>query len=99
MIHYTFSDSRGYVWFGTHNGLASWDGFRFKIFKHDRRDSTSISCNIVKFMLEDPDGSIWVGTVGGGLCQFDPVSNQFRRFAPLVISLQTMLVKVTNFSK
>ena len=28
-------DQSGFMWFGTTNGLARYDGYSFKVFKHD----------------------------------------------------------------
>src|SRR5882672_2259710 len=34
-----FKDHRGFLWFGTMSGLNRWDGYTFKIFRNDLRDS------------------------------------------------------------
>ena len=67
-----FQDSRGYLWIGTQDGLNRYDGYTFKIFKHDPDDPDSISHNSILAISEDADGSLWVGTWGGGLNRYDP---------------------------
>ena len=38
-----FQDSRGYLWFGTQDGLNRYDGYSFKVYKHDPDDPKSLS--------------------------------------------------------
>jgi ligand-binding sensor domain-containing protein/signal transduction histidine kinase len=58
-------DHKGFLWFGTYDGLNRYDGFQFKIFKHDPNDSSSLSHNVVKVIYEDHLGLLWLGTEGG----------------------------------
>ncbi|MBC7000373.1 two-component regulator propeller domain-containing protein [Cytophaga sp. FL35] len=57
-------DSRGFLWFGTQNGLNRFDGYRFKQFKHIPNDSTTIVDNRI-FSMAATKGKLWVGTVSG----------------------------------
>ena len=57
-------DSKGFLWFGTQNGLNRFDGYRFKIFKHTPNDSTTIIGDKI-FSLVSSDDQLWVGTVTG----------------------------------
>jgi len=75
-----FQDSKGYLWIGTQDGLNRYDGFSFKIFKHDPELPDSISYNSVIAIAEDKDGTLWFGTWGGGLNRFDPDSETFVRY-------------------
>src|SRR5512133_2452295 len=75
-----FQDSRGYLWIGTQDGLNRYDGYSFKIYKHDPDDPTSISHNSILKITEDQKGDLWIGTWGGGLNRYDPVTEQFIRF-------------------
>ena len=34
-----FQDSRGFMWFGTEDGLNKYDGYNFKIYKNDPQKS------------------------------------------------------------
>ena len=52
-----FQDSRGYLWIGTQDGLNRYDGYSFKIYKHDPDDPTSLSHNSILEIAEDQDGS------------------------------------------
>ena len=63
-----FRDSRGFLWFGTRDGLSRFDGVRFTSYgARDGLPSTTIN-----HMVETRSGVYWVGTNGGGLCRFDP---------------------------
>jgi diguanylate cyclase (GGDEF)-like protein len=55
----------GYIWLGTEEGLARFDGVRFAVF--DRRRTPGFSDNYVSALLEDRSGSLWIGTRQGGL--------------------------------
>lgn len=55
-------DSRGFVWIGTENGLARFDGHHFKYFKHDEKDSTSIPSNYVNLTSLDKHDRLWIAT-------------------------------------
>jgi hypothetical protein len=60
-------DSQGFMWFGTFDGLNRFNGYEFKIFRHDPFDISSMSANIILAIHEDHAGSLWIGTSGGGL--------------------------------
>jgi signal transduction histidine kinase/ligand-binding sensor domain-containing protein/CheY-like chemotaxis protein len=73
-------DSRGFMWFGTHDGLNRYDGYNFVVYRNDPDDRNSLSGGIVYGLFEDSSGSLWVGTETGGLNKFDPVSETFTRY-------------------
>ena len=77
-----FQDSRGYLWIGTQDGLNRYDGYGFKIYKHDPDDPNSLSHNSILSMGEDKNGSLWVGTWGGGLNRYDPATETFTPYLP-----------------
>ena len=73
-------DSKGFMWFGTRNGLNRYDGYNFKIYKNTLEDSTSLSNNYINTIFEDAKGIVWVGTLGGGLSKFDRKKEQFTNY-------------------
>jgi signal transduction histidine kinase/CheY-like chemotaxis protein/ligand-binding sensor domain-containing protein len=73
-------DSRGFMWFGTRDGLNKYDGYKFTVYKNDAKDSNSISNNFVSGIVEDANGFIWIATRGGGLNRYDKEKDQFTRF-------------------
>jgi two-component sensor histidine kinase/ligand-binding sensor domain-containing protein len=74
-----FQDSRGFLWFGTDDGLNKYDGYQFVIYRNVPSDSLSISDNSIKSITEDNEGNIWIAT-NLGLNKFDQKSNQFIHF-------------------
>jgi len=55
----------GYLWLATQEGLARFDGVRFKVF--NAQNTGQLRHNDVWTLLEDLDGALWIGTRGGGL--------------------------------
>lgn len=79
-VNVIFQDSRGYMWFGTYDGLSRFDGYQFVNFKNDPGDPDSISNNIVVSIVEDQQGFLWIGTAQNGVSRFDPTNGKFKRF-------------------
>jgi len=73
-------DSRGFIWIGTEDGLNRYDGYNFKIFRNDVKDTTTIANNYIQDIAEDKNGNIWVATAGGGLNKLDRKTNRFHRY-------------------
>lgn len=55
----------GYVWLGTQEGLARFDGVRFTLY--NSRNTEEISNNWIMALAESADGTLWAGTFGGGV--------------------------------
>jgi len=70
-------DRRGFMWFGTWDGLNRYDGYKMSVYRNDPNDSSSLSDNHILQLLEDSDGNIWVATADGGLNRFDRNRDRF----------------------
>jgi signal transduction histidine kinase/ligand-binding sensor domain-containing protein/DNA-binding response OmpR family regulator len=69
---YSFlKDRRGFVWFGTVDGLNRYDGYHIEIYNTKKNDPNSLSNNTVRCLVEDELGRIWIGT-DDGLNMYDP---------------------------
>ena len=53
----------GYIWIGTHNGVARYDGVRFRVF--NRSNTPELPANDARTFCETSDGKLWIGTIGG----------------------------------
>jgi len=69
-------DSKGFMWFGTYDGLHRFDGYKVKVYKSEIGDPYSLCNNTVRFIFEDRSGILWIGT-DGGLNQFDRETERF----------------------
>jgi signal transduction histidine kinase/ligand-binding sensor domain-containing protein len=57
----------GYLWIGTWNGLARFDGVHMKVFNAANTPNFNPS---ITFIHEDRELRLWIGTDGGGLFQY-----------------------------
>jgi signal transduction histidine kinase/ligand-binding sensor domain-containing protein/DNA-binding response OmpR family regulator len=72
-------DQKGFMWFGTKDGLNRYDGYSFVVYQNDPFDSSTISENYITALYEDSRGYIWVGTLKGGLNCFKRDTETFIR--------------------
>jgi signal transduction histidine kinase/DNA-binding response OmpR family regulator/ligand-binding sensor domain-containing protein len=75
-------DRDGYVWIGTANGLARFDGYGCRNFYHSPDDPHSLSSNAVTSLMVDSKGRLWVGTFETGLSLYDASRDRFLNFPP-----------------
>jgi ligand-binding sensor domain-containing protein/signal transduction histidine kinase len=73
-------DSRGFLWIGTEDGLNRFDGYSFRIYRHDPEEPYGLSNSHISSLYEDPSGALWVGTYGGGLNRLDRETGQFTHY-------------------
>lgn len=58
----------GYLWIGTNEGLARFDGHSFTLFT--RESTPELRESSVFCLLVGHDGALWIGTEGGGLVRY-----------------------------
>lgn len=73
-------DSRGFMWFGTRDGLNRYDGYKFTLYRNKEADNSSISGNFISAIAEDKEGNIWVATGKNGLNCFNLSTEKFTRY-------------------
>jgi signal transduction histidine kinase/CheY-like chemotaxis protein/streptogramin lyase len=73
-------DRAGYLWVGTSDGLARFDGVGFRVWQHDPTDPASLPGNLVQTLHIDAEDRVWVGTESGGLSRLDPARDGFRHY-------------------
>ncbi|MCK4992068.1 MAG: hypothetical protein KAS29_16325, partial [Bacteroidales bacterium] len=79
IIEEVFQDEKGFMWFGTYDGLARFDGYSVKYYKYNHLDKNSISNDVITTMVQDDEGILWIGT-HMGLNSYDPSTEKFTRY-------------------
>ena len=74
-------DSKGFMWFGTQDGLNRYDGYNFKIFKNIPDDPQSLTNNFIFSIYEDFSNNLFIETQGGTYQQYDPLSESFKEIS------------------
>lgn len=72
-------ESKGYMWFGTLNGLNRYDGIHFTNYEMIPGDSSSLLGNRIYQICEDTDGSLWIAT-DRGLNRYNRNTDKFIRY-------------------
>lgn len=72
------SDSKGFLWMTTENGLSRFDGMQFKNYQHNNTDSNSLQVNNVWDLAIDKQDRIYV-TYKSGISVLDPAEGKFTR--------------------
>lgn len=57
----------GYLWVGTQEGLARFDGLNFAVF--DKENTPAFKSNDIRFLVEDRAGRLWISTSYGLVCR------------------------------
>ncbi|SEN32695.1 Signal transduction histidine kinase [bacterium A37T11] len=84
-------DHRGFLWFGTKDGLNRFDGYSFKTYRLDPDNSGELNSNFIRALLEDDTGQIWAGT-DQGIYLFNPQNEKFRLFRATITG-ETLAIK------
>ena len=70
-VYKIVEDHKGYIWIGTRDGLARYDGTGFRVWRHDAGDADSLAGNEVQAVYVDRDNRIWCGG-DNGISMLDP---------------------------
>lgn len=79
-IHCILPDSHGYLWFGTSDGLARFDGYGFANFGM----AEGLPGPEAQALIEASDGTYWVAT-NHGLAHWDPAREPKSRRTPATL--------------
>ena len=90
-------DHAGFLWVGTQDGLNRFDGYNFRVFRHEADNSSSMPSNWVSSLFCSSRGEILVGSLIGASV-LDPNTYTFK---PLDLGLdsQSMDIEVSTFSE
>jgi ligand-binding sensor domain-containing protein len=70
-------DRKGFMWFGTNDGLNKYDGYKFTVYRYNPKDTFSLPDNMVSGLAEDENENIWVATRNKGLFLFHKKTERF----------------------
>ncbi|MFK7847107.1 MAG: two-component regulator propeller domain-containing protein [Rhodothermales bacterium] len=76
-VYSVFQDRRGFMWFGTQEGLNRYDGHEIKTYRHELDNPGSIDHNWITYINEDREGTMWVCTSGGGINRYNFETDSF----------------------
>ena len=82
VVREVFQDRKGFLWFGTNNGLNKYDGYRLTVFRNEPGVTNSLPGNTVTSLAETSGAAgalLWIGTTEG-LASFDNARQQFVRY-------------------
>ncbi len=71
-VHTILQDSKGFLWFGTKNGLSLYNGYSVQVIESNPKDKESLPSNDIRALAEDNEGFIWIGTYDSGIMRMDP---------------------------
>ncbi|WP_031529663.1 hybrid sensor histidine kinase/response regulator transcription factor [Dyadobacter crusticola] len=66
-------DQAGFVWVGTRNGLARYDGVNFKVFQQNNSDKSILASNLI-INIKKFNDKIWIEHESGEIDELNPVS-------------------------
>lgn len=70
-------DKAGFIWVATRNGLARYDGYRFKIFEHHPFTNHTLESNLIRSLESVSDTTILIRFDNGGFQLFNPIAEKF----------------------
>lgn len=90
-------DEKGFMWFGTQDGLNKYDGYQVKIFKNDPTNSNSLSSSEITCIKQIRSDLMVIGTLAG-INFFNPVTQTFSSLKSkgLQVKINTISVYDSN---
>tara|TARA_R110000744_G_scaffold374490_1_gene487324 strand:+ start:30089 stop:34036 length:3948 start_codon:yes stop_codon:yes gene_type:complete len=71
----SIQDEKGFLWFGTKNGLNRFDGYNFRLFQREEGKPNTLHSNYI-LSLHEYGGKLWIGT-DSGLFMYNEHSENF----------------------
>ncbi len=77
VVYDVVQDKKGYLWFGTGNGLSRYDGYRFYNYIQDKNNSQSIGSGAAVDLYIDGNDRLWIAVINSGLYRYDETIDAF----------------------
>lgn len=90
-------DHKGFMWFGTMSGLNRYDGYSFRVFRHDKSDSSSLEDDNIISLKRGPEDKLWVET-RLGYTIYNPDRENFQRDVSLYLRQRGMAGDVVDIA-
>jgi ligand-binding sensor domain-containing protein/signal transduction histidine kinase len=97
-VTHIVQDDRGFLWFGTQNGLNRYDGYHFRVFRHDASDPRSPCGFNVPALFKDPAGKLWIGC-DGSVDRYEPMTESFVHYPVQNPNTETPVGSVAHISQ
>lgn len=94
-VQVIMQDNKGFLWFGTKDGLNRFDGHQYRIYKNSPQEPHSLGNNFIRALYQDRQGIFWVGT-DNQLYLFNPLTETFRLFTKKTTDGQSVISAVTT---
>ena len=78
-VYNIYQDSKGFMWFGTEDGLNKYDGQTITVYGATTDQHNILADKWVEQVYEDKSGMIWIGS-RGGLTKYNPRKGVFTPF-------------------
>jgi len=75
-VYTIYQDSKGFIWFGTEDGLNKYDGQSITVYGATTDQHNILANKWVELVFEDKSGMIWLGS-RGGLTKYNPRTGVF----------------------
>lgn len=89
-------DHKGFMWFGTWDGLNRFDGYNFTHYKSRPGDSCQLSHNRIDDIKEDKFGFLWVKTYDEKIHRFDRRRETFQGIPHSIKEYSTLNIRISN---
>ena len=75
-VYNIYQDSKGFMWFGTEDGLNKYDGQSITVYGATTEKHDILANKWIELVYEDKSGMIWLGS-RGGLTMYNPRKGAF----------------------